>query len=765
MYNGVALIGDPTTYMPEPREPDLTMEEMIRVAQSTVRKYWVTIFSVTIALTSPSASGQAAPYYLIAPMAENCGLRSDGPSVPFSPLGLALDATGNTLLLDQWRRICKVGADGAIQILASGVGNSGSGIYQTSALAVDRFGNVFFSESPGIAISKGQVLPPARVVMLTPTGVVSEVHNTSASALTTDFSGNLYVAVGNQIIRRTPTGVETRFAGGTTGFSGDGGLAISAALNGVTSMTFDSSGSLYIVDGTRIRRVSLNGVITTLISESGPLGGLAVDSNANLYSSLGSVVKRYTPQGGSSTIAGGGGGAGFGGPATLVGLDTNATSLAVNSVGDIVFSARTSARRLVQAPRPSTSCQYSSTPTSVYINPEGGSGSFQIFASATDCPWLSESLTSWASTTRPGVVVGNGVINFTAEPNLAAAGRSTTLWAAGLHLAINQGGTACDLGFKQNPISIPAEGQTTSIVVTSNLADCAWAASSTTPWIFFPAAKSGTGTGLLSISVAANDSAALRTGEILFSGRTLTIRQAAKGAVLPSLTRNGVTNAASGIGGSVSPGEFIALYGFGLGPIQGIASANAIQGLGGTKVLVNGQEAYLTYSSFSQVNFLVPNSVSPISATVEVEYQLLRNTPLAVNAVSSQPGIFSFDGSGTGNAVAANEDGSLNSKSKPASPGSVVALWLTGQGKTLPLLLDGQQPPSGQYPKPVLPLSVEIGGSRIPDDHVYFAGLVYSGVLQVNLKVPQSVKSGDVELLVRLGDGVSRSGVTLAIGP
>ena len=79
-----------------------------------------------------------------------------------------------------------------------------------------------------------------------------------------DSAGNLYVAdTGNHRIRRVDgvTGIITTIAGnGSSGYSGDGGAAISASLNFPIGVAVDSQGNLYIVDtdNNRIRKVIKN---------------------------------------------------------------------------------------------------------------------------------------------------------------------------------------------------------------------------------------------------------------------------------------------------------------------------------------------------------------------------------------------------------------------------------------------------------------------------------------------------------------------------
>jgi uncharacterized protein (TIGR03437 family) len=68
------------------------------------------------------------------------------------------------------------------------------------------------------------------------------------------------------------------------------------------------------------------------------------------------------------------------------------------------------------------------------------------------------------------------------------------------------------------------------------------------------------------------------------------------------------------------------------------------------------------------------------------------------------------------------------------------------------------------FPKPALPVSVAIGGISVAPEGIVFAGLVYAGVMQVNVKIPDAVTPGSaVELLLAVGKSTSRSGVTLSV--
>jgi hypothetical protein len=90
-----------------------------------------------------------------------------------------------------------------------------------------------------------------------------------------DGQGNVYVGdtANNRVRKVAPSGVITTVAGsGDAGYSGDGGSAVNAQVGNPVAVALDSAGNLYIADGSsRVRKVFLSGIITT-IAGSGPKG-------------------------------------------------------------------------------------------------------------------------------------------------------------------------------------------------------------------------------------------------------------------------------------------------------------------------------------------------------------------------------------------------------------------------------------------------------------------------------------------------------------
>ncbi len=170
-------------------------------------------------------------------------------------------------------------------------------------------------------------------------------HLQRADAIAYDTAGNLYIAdaKAHQVFEATLAGQLIVVAGtGTQGFAGDGGPAVSAQLNQPQGLTVGGDGTLYIADtgNGRVRAVDPGGVISTLAgtgmaSFSGD-GGLAVAAamrgptalalragGSLLICDTGNQRLRQVVRGVISTVAGTGvqGSSGDGGPAVAAELD------------------------------------------------------------------------------------------------------------------------------------------------------------------------------------------------------------------------------------------------------------------------------------------------------------------------------------------------------------------------------------------------------------------------------------------------------------
>ncbi|MGA9626203.1 MAG: hypothetical protein WBL65_16530 [Bryobacteraceae bacterium] len=227
-----------------------------------------------------------------------------------------------------------------------------------------------------------------------------------------------------------------------------------------------------------------------------------------------------------------------------------------------------------------------------------------------------------------------------------------------------------------------------------------------------------------------------------------------------------ITNAASYAAGYVSPGELVAVFGTSIGPLAAAyGTLNASGTLlntsaGSTRVLFDGVPAPVIYASATQTNVVVPYEVAGRPTTsVVVEYQGVQSTPLIYNVQAAAPGIFTQNYSGSGPGAILNQDGVTgNGPGTLAAKGSVVSVYMTGEGQTSPAGVTGAiAPVNVPAPWKQTPLKATATVSGLPAVVEYYGsapGLV-SGVMQVNVRIPANAASGAVPIVITLTDAAT----------
>ncbi len=220
---------------------------------------------------------------------------------------------------------------------------------------------------------------------------------------------------------------------------------------------------------------------------------------------------------------------------------------------------------------------------------------------------------------------------------------------------------------------------------------------------------------------------------------------------------------------AISPGELITIFGTNLGPANGVglqldATGNVATILAETQVQFDGLPAPMVYAGATQVSAIVPFGSLSNTSQVRVQYQGQTSATFPVSVAPATPGLFSADSSGSGQALATNQDGSVNSGVNPAPAGSVIVLYATGAGQTSPLLPDGSVVSADHLPVPVLPVSVQVGGQAAQVLYAGGAPGLVAGILQVNVRLPDGVGSGaSVPVVLQVGDQSSQAGLTIAV--
>jgi uncharacterized protein (TIGR03437 family) len=257
--------------------------------------------------------------------------------------------------------------------------------------------------------------------------------------------------------------------------------------------------------------------------------------------------------------------------------------------------------------------------------------------------------------------------------------------------------------------------------------------------------------------------------------KTAAVATSGRPRIFPSC----VVNAASYVGGGVAPGEIVTIFGSGMGPSEpaklSVTSERRLATtLAGVRILFDGMPAPLVYVSEKQSSVIVPYGVAGRSSVdVQIEYNGVRSDAVTVPVLASRPGIFSLDGTGRGQALILNEDGTLNSAENPARRGSIVTLFGTGGGETATDVADGQIV-GNVLPRTTLPVSAifDLGSNEFqvsakPGEVLYAGGVSGSvaGLLQLNVRVPaNAVATGNrVPFLLIIGSHWTVHQVTIAL--
>lgn len=258
------------------------------------------------------------------------------------PTSVAVDGAGNVYVADTDNNtIRKITAAGVVTTFAGVAGVPGSTdgtgaaarLADPDGVAVDGAGNVYVADTFNSTIRK--ITPAGVVTTLAGTaGITGTADGTGANAafnlpegVAVDGAGNVYVADSqNFTIRKvTADGIVTTLAG-SAGVAGSAdGTGAAAQFANPTSLAVDSAGNVFVADrdNATIRKVTPAGVVTTFAGSAGMTGhtdgtgaaarfdnpaGVAVDSAGNVYvaDAFNAVIRKITPAGAVTTLAGAG---------------------------------------------------------------------------------------------------------------------------------------------------------------------------------------------------------------------------------------------------------------------------------------------------------------------------------------------------------------------------------------------------------------------------------------------------------------------------
>jgi uncharacterized protein (TIGR03437 family) len=681
---------------------------------------------------------------------------------------------------------CRPLAANQILLRYADIGDQGS----VRAIATDKAGDLFTVSSITDEAGRGLI----RVNKLDPGGNAPATFDFPGTGLqqptaaATDAAGNLIV-VGTAESTGFPL-VAALFPSvtGSSAFI----VKIDSQLQGIVFSTL-------LFGGSNAMAVTLDatGNIYAAGYAIGPSNNFPVTPGAYHTQAPGAFIMEISPNGDNllfSTQFGGSQVNCVGGSSCVgVTASTEATAIAIDSSGAIVFGGNTTALDLPVTPGalgPACTCSYNTGSGFIAkLSPGGGQLVWSTFLNGSVAV-VDESLQIDALTldAAGNLLVGGGAPAFQttagapepALPNgtqfagfLAKLNASATqlIWSTYMGgnpggegvfarvdaIAVNSNGQIAFTGYSDPDLLPPFPGVT-------NFGDTyagRLSADGSTLQALYVGPDNATGQGLV-LTPSGNMATAGQAG-------SLWIETSGTG---PSLFATG--SAASGpVSGLVAPYELISLYGAALGPptrLTGqVVNGAFTSSLGGYTVMFDGIAAPLLYLGATQINAIVPSEVSGQDFThlqIMTPAGTVDGPTFALR--QAQPYIFQ---NSAGFSAALNQDGTVNSLQNPAKPGSIVTIFATG-GEPVDWS-DGEIVPpelARGFHAPVSVLapdgSSSVGGlTSLEVEYAGDAPGLVAGVMQVNFRLPASVNPlPTFSFQLEVGSTPGGSG-TIAVAP
>lgn len=246
--------------------------------------------------------------------------------------GVCVDSENN-IYLASGRNHCiyKITPDKKVERFAGEEGYKGkddgnkleAGFYNPTGICIDKQGNIYVADTYNFTIRK--ISPAGKVTTIAGSGSNGDFKPGSGKGATirepryiaVDSKGTIYVAQnggrGNCIAKITPAGLVSNFVGDYDGLRPEGtndGTGKAAKFMRINALAVDKNDNLIIGENTRVRKATPAGVVTTLAGNETEdfrdavgtkamfryVAGLSVDSKGNIYVSDRFCIRKMTKQ-------------------------------------------------------------------------------------------------------------------------------------------------------------------------------------------------------------------------------------------------------------------------------------------------------------------------------------------------------------------------------------------------------------------------------------------------------------------------------------
>ena len=578
------------------------------------------------------------------------------------------------------------------------------------------------------------------------------------------------------LFAQTSGTIQTVAGSGAATFSGDGGPALQSALNVPVDVAVDRAGNIYIADqfNHRIRRVTPNGTISTIAGngsagysgDGGPAisaqlntpTGVFVDEGGTMFiADVGNQrIRRVDVAGGISTVAGNGA-KGFDGDGIIPMTASlyNPVRVAVDKSGNIIIADQSNHR--IRRIKPGGFI------TTIAGNGAGSpaSGGF----SGDGGPATAASLNNPTAI----AVSDGGVVYFSDQFNhrirrVALDGTITTVAGNGNAGFSGDGGPAVGASLNYpGGLALDVAG---NLYFNDDLNFRARrvAVDGTISTVAGNGVSSFSGDGGPATAAALNGNFGIAVdllGNLLIAdsvnNRVRSVTTAVPGFA-PVITTAGVTNAASFVTGA-SPGALATIFGThltrNLGGIVQNSSVPLPSALAGTSVTIGGKAApvfnVVNLNGQEQISVQVPFDVAVGAAVPLTLNNGFSTVTVPINIAAVQPGIFQIGVE----AAALHANFTLISSAQPAAPGETVIVFCTGLGTVTPAVGTGVGASTTVLSRTDSVFTATVAGQNVP---VAFSGLApgFVALYQVNLAIPPGATSGLQDLVITGGGASSK---------